>query len=443
MKKEGNYLFEKIQLQLYRRAVNELLDRHDTMENRVLKHSNYFQNVMRELENYTNFMGLQVKMDKELILFGRFRIYQKEIDTPRKLIVEMIDFIFYGVSAKVGRAEIVLRGGKEHEILTEVSRDYISKYVSGEQKKFTVAVKTAMYYKIKYSFENKEYFASLLWQFLYYAFGLDFYMVESNEDWLRLVKDLLEGVESGKSMAYIREDMQMLFDQWQLERIRHGQQVKFPPLTLKNFRHADALGLRGYTAIQSRVLNMDSGLDTVQIRNEMTAKYIELKIDRLMEKLCRTVELAEKLFHIRMPKEFKEYRLRSGEMQVNWKVEFLSDLCNENADRIAISEDELKELFSYMATLVIGSRIRSKNCNKRKGAFEDYTQRVFCLRSVWYEEIYGPCRTRGDKGNKALFDQQNAELWESKGMKNLRHWVKQTLEYLVYSEWTDENWNHA
>ena len=40
-------------------------------------------------------------------------------------------------------------------------------------------------------------------------------------------------------------------------------------------------------------------------------------------------------------------------------------------------------------------------------------------------------------------DQQNAELWESKGMKNLRHWVKQTLEYLVYSEWTDENWNHA
>lgn len=443
MKKEGNYLFEKIQLQLYRRVVYELLDRHDTMENRVLKHSNYFQNVMRELENYTNFMSLQVKMDKELILFGRFRIYQKEIDTPRKLIAEMIDFIFYGVSAKVGRAELVLRGGKEHEILTEVSRDYISKYVSGEQKKFTVAVKTALYYRIKYSFENREHFASLLWQFLYYAFSLNFYMIESNEDWLRLVKELLEGVESGKSMAYIREDMQMLFDQWQLERIRRGQQVKFPPLTLKNFRHADALGLRGYIAIQSKVLNMDSGLDTIQIRNEMTEKYIELKIDRLMEKLCRTVELAEKLFHIRTKKEFKEYRLRSGEMQVNWKVEFLSDLCDENADRIAISEDELKELFSYMATLVIGSRIHSKNCNKRKEAFEAYAQRIFCLRSVRYEEVYGSCRTRGDKRNKALFDQQNAELWESKGMKNLRHWVKHTLEYLVYSEWTDENWNHA
>lgn len=268
-------------------------------------------------------------------------------------------------------------------------------------------------------------------------------MVESNEDWLRLVKELLEGVESGKSMAYIRENMKMLFDQWQLERIRRGQQVKFPPLTLKNFRHADALGLKGYTAIQSRFFNMDIGLDTIQIRNEITAKYIELKIDRLMEKLCRTVELAEKLFHIRTSKEFKEYRLRSGEMQVNWKVKFLSDLCDENADRIAISEDELKELFSYMATLVIGSRIHSKNCNKRKGAFEDYAKRIFCLRSVRYEEVYGSCRTRGDKRNKALFDQQNAELWESKGMKNLRYWVKHTLEYLVYSEWTDENWNHA
>ena len=103
----------------------------------------------------------------------------------------------------------------------------------------------------------------------------------------------------------------------------------------------------------------------------------------------------------------------------------------------------LKELFSYMATLVIGSRIHSKNCNKRKEAFEAYAQRIFCLRSVRYEEAYGSSRTRGDKRNKALFDQQNAELWESKGMKNLRHWVKHTLEYLVYSEWTDENWNPA
>ena len=217
VKKEGNYLFEKIQLQLYRRAVYELLDRYDTMENRVLKHSNYFQNVMRELENYTNFMGLQLKMDKELILFGRFRIYQKEIDTPRKLIAEMIDFIFYGVSAKVGRAELVLRGGKEHEILTEVSRDYISKYVSGEQKKFTVAVKTALYYRIKYSFENREHFASLLWQFLYYAFSLDFYMIESNEDWLRLVKELL----------FRQVFVSLPDDVWEAAQLDHCNPVKY------------------------------------------------------------------------------------------------------------------------------------------------------------------------------------------------------------------------
>lgn len=276
---------------------------------------------------------------------------------------------------------------------------------------------------------------------MYYAFSLDFYMVESKEDWLRLMKKMLEDVECGKSMENLREDMQMSFDEWQLEKILYNQTIKFSPLTIKYFRHVDASGWIRYTEIQSRILNIDNGFDTVQIRNEMTIRYIDLKIDRLMEKLYKTVELAKKLFSTRSHEEIKTYKLQLGDEQTNWKIQFLSNLCDENANKITLSEGELKELLSYISMLIISNRIHSENCNKRKEEFEIYAKRIFNLKSVRYETIYGLCKTNGDRRNKELFDRQNAELWKSKVMQNLYKWVKRTLEYLVYSEWIDEHWN--
>ena len=92
--------------------------------------------------------------------------------------------------------------------------------------------------------------------------------------------------------------------------------------------------------------------------------------------------------------------------------------------------------------LIISNRIHSENCNKRKEEFEIYAKRIFNLKSVRYETIYGLYKTNGDRRNKELFDRQNAELWKSKVIQNLYKWVKRILEYLVYSEWIDEHWNH-
>ena len=118
------------------------------------------------------------------------------------------------------------------------------------------------------------------------------------------------------------------------------------------------------------------------------------------------------------------------------------NLCDENDNKIALSEGELKELLSYISMLIISNRIHSENCNKRKEEFEIYAKRIFNLKSVRYETIYGLCKTNGDRRNKELFDRQNAELWKSKVIQNLYKWVKRILEYLVYSEWIDEHWNH-
>lgn len=216
------------------------------------------------------------------------------------------------------------------------------------------------------------------------------------------MKKMLEDVECGKSMENLREDMQMSFDEWQLKKILYNQTIKFPPLTIKYFRHIDASGWIRYTEVQSRILNIDNGFDTVQIRNEMTIRYINLKIDRLMEKLYKTVELAEKSFSTRSHEEIKAYKLQLGDEQTNWKIQFLSNLCDENDNKIALSEGELKELLSYISMLIISNRIHSENCNKRKEEFEIYAKRIFNLKSVRYETIYGLCKTNGDRRNKEL-----------------------------------------
>lgn len=86
---------------------------------------------------------------------------------------------------------------------------------------------------------------------------------------------MLEDVECGKSMENLREDMQMSFDEWQLKKILYNQTIKFPPLTIKYFRHIDASGWIRYTEVQSRILNIDNGFDTVQIRERNDHKIYQ------------------------------------------------------------------------------------------------------------------------------------------------------------------------
>lgn len=260
---ENNYLFERIRLQLYKNAIDSLMKKYDTVENRILRESKVFKSFMGELENYTGFIRLQSRVDKELVSFGCFKPYNKVIDEPRKLVTEMMDFLFYGVYAKVGRVD-------EKGNLTEVWRDYISKYISGEQQKFTIAVKNAVHNRIKYNLENNEYFESLLWQFMYYVFGIDFYMVRSKKEWLDIVEKMLKDVMENKSVSDIREHMQMIFDRWQFKRLSGNKVIRFTPYDVKYFRFFDVLGLNWYQDTYSKVLSGDNGFDCLEIRNEMT-----------------------------------------------------------------------------------------------------------------------------------------------------------------------------
>ena len=326
---ENNYLFERMHLQLYKNAIDSLMKKYDTVENRILRESNIFKSFMGRLENYTNFIRLQARTDKELTSFGCFKPYNKVIDEPRKLVTEIMDFLFYGVYAKVGRVD-------ENGNLTEVWRDYISKYISGEQQKFTMAVKDAVYNRIKYNLENNEYFESLLWQFMYYAFGIDFYMVKEKEEWSSLVDTMLKDVMKNKSVSDIREHMQMIFDRWQFRRLSGNKVIRFTPYDVKYFRFLDVLGLNWYQDTHNKILSGDNGFDCLEIRNEITIKYIELKIDNHMKKLDATIELAEKLLKIKSPEEMTtEGRLRLGDEKNNWKYNLLYNMCDDTSQNLS------------------------------------------------------------------------------------------------------------
>lgn len=77
---ENNYLFESMRLQLYKNTIDSLINKYDTVENKILKESNIYKTFMGELENYTDFIRFQARIDKELTSFGCFKPYNKVID---------------------------------------------------------------------------------------------------------------------------------------------------------------------------------------------------------------------------------------------------------------------------------------------------------------------------------------------------------------------------
>lgn len=143
--------------------------------------SKIFKKIKFEFEDCISFIQLQIRINKELGTFGSCHcktnsIINTRIKDLREFISVIVEYLFYGVSTKIG---IINNKGE----LKEIYDDIIYLYISGNQKKFTKKVKTALYYRIEYHLNRNEYFFKLLWQLFYYVFGVDFYMLnDSNKN---------------------------------------------------------------------------------------------------------------------------------------------------------------------------------------------------------------------------------------------------------------------
>ncbi len=399
--------------------------------------SEIFKGFMEELDDGVNMIQLQARIDKELASFGCYKSFSKKIEDVRELITEMMQFLFNGVCAKIGFVD-------EKGYLKEVWRDCITKYVNGEQIKFTKTIKQAVLYRVKYHFEYSDYFEILLWQLMYYIFGIDFYMLRNgkNELWLYLVDKILDDVVKNYTVQEIKEHMQMVHDKLKYENCTDKER-RFAPNKLLFFRNLDSAGFERYTYIYENILSIDSGFDTGSIKNEMTVKYLCLKINSLFLKLDRAVAFIEELFKARTADEIiknhKQYHVFTDEKTIDWKRSLLCNMCGENETEIMIKETELRELEIYLASLVIESRFVKDSYDSRNEQLRIYIKKIIEMNFEDYESLYGSSRNNKEERMAVRFNRWNKELLKSHEVCELYNALKNMLDYLVYSEWIDEN----
>ena len=159
---------------------------------------------------------MQAMINKELGTFGSCHCRMNSVRNAgikgvREFVSVMVEYLFYGVSSKIG---VVNNKGE----IKEKHDDTIYLYISGNQKKFTKKVRKALYYRIKYHIDRNEYFFKLLWQMFYYVFGVDFYMINKsnkNDSWLLLIDKALLFIEKGKSMNVLEKCIRWQYDVFQ------------------------------------------------------------------------------------------------------------------------------------------------------------------------------------------------------------------------------------
>ena len=127
-----------------------------------------------------------------------------------------------------------------------------------------------------------------------------------------------------------------------------------------------------------------------------------------------------------------------GDEKENWKENFLYNKCDENAQKISISLDELEELSAWVASLIIGCRINGESCNK-KHEFMICAKRIADMRDVIFESIYKSYDRLFKDESEKHFNELNKELWKSEIVQNMYKFINKCLGFIVYSEYVDEN----
>lgn len=432
-KKRNEYSYEAACYQIFRNKIFYLLDKKDTKANKILKESDSFERFIKKINEHIKFLRLQAQIDNELSMFGYNLGYTKNIHDSRQLITEMMDYLFYGVYAKIGRKD-------EKNKISEVWRDTITKYINGEQNKFTKAVSDAIYYRIEYNLKNKDYFKSLVWQFMYYAFGIDFYMISCARDWLALIKIIFNCVMKNMTIADIGENVELIFDNEQYKKLIHNKKpIRFTPYEIKYFRQLDICGLNLYEKLGDEIKISDKGFDVAYIKGEMTVKYIKIKMNRIKKKYIDTVEFAEKLFGYKSPDNYDGAILVTNQVKESWKCYILKNRCDELCNKLSITVEEIKEMAHLVSAVIIGSRINRLGYENIKNEFKDCVKKIASLHETTYRKATDKYKNKKEERQAIEFHNTNKVLWRCDLIQELYKWTKMILGYIVYSEWIDDN----
>lgn len=443
LSRTNNYLiinaYFSLLLEDLNNSVNETAGK---SENYELFNNDTFQRVQQNLKDCINIMQLQIRVNKEIGTFGSCHCMMNSVKADnikdvRQFIAVIIDFLFYGVSTKKGR-DI---GNEETK---EVWSDIIYKYINGEQKKFSVKVKEALYYRIKHHLKNTEYFSKLLWQMFYYVFGVDLYMLNnfnSKEKWCDLFNEIFDIILQGGSMNELE-----VFVKWKYNCLWFENETEsFTPDEIEFFRKYNSIGFKKYIYIFDNLINTDRGFDVLNLKSEMTLKYIQLKINPLLEKLKNTVQFIESLLKSRTAEEFlnqyENYSVLISENQINWKYKIYCDLLDRNGERITIDIYQLEELIKYISVGINLNRLsESKYDFKRiRENIQRYIKIFLEMPNKKYRYYYDSGYNRKEEQKEESFNQTNIQFIKGSEIENLYTVLNMIYKYFIYSEWTDRN----
>ncbi|MDE6427204.1 MAG: hypothetical protein K2K89_13865 [Ruminococcus sp.] len=414
-------------------------------ENTSFFESDKFKEIKHELEDGVNFIQIQTMVNKELGTFGSCHykmnsVRNFEINEVREFVSVMVEYLFYGVSSKIG---VVNNKGE----IKEKHDDTIYLYISGNQKKFTKKVKEALYYRIKYHLDRNEYFFKLLWQMFYYVFGVDFYMINKsnkNDSWLLLIDKALLFIEKGKSMNVIEK-----YIRWQYDIFQYESEEKyifhFTPEEIDFFRKYDAVGYQIYNHIFFNLINIDTSVEVMELKNETIMKYIQIKTESLLAELNSTVKFIEELLKARSPGEFlsgyKQYYILYSENKINWKYKIYCDIVDEDNHRITMNKIKLEELMKFIAVYVTAVRIQGDKFKFDMGSDILWTcmEKLLQMPNRKYDYYYNKSNDSNDIRKGEIFDKTNMGFLDSDEIRNLYTMTKMMYKYIRYSEWIDKN----
>lgn len=398
-----------------------------------------FKRVIRKIRDSIRYIQLQARVNIEIGTFGSCHCKKNSVRTNRitdmrELIKVMVEYLFYGVSTKIGKEDDNCFSSKK---LKEIRSDIIYKYLNGEQKKFTNHVRNALYYRIKYylypneRIDGKEttispqQFGELLWQFFYYAFGIDFYMLrmDSSDDcirkehWCELVQMIFSTIMHKGTMPELERMVNKKFVEFQFK-MEEKLISRFTPDEIEFFRNQEISGLVKYDMIYKKAMLGDNDDEAQMWAFEIMRRLIEVKISDMFDK-------------VNMATDFIIQLLRAND--ANFKY--------ENIEKIAIDDTQLNEFIQWISTGMIANRRQNFRID-----FSEIKERLWSIinkfskmEHINYRGLYGESYDKEEKKKEKKFNAVNKEFLECDKIQRINLMMQRMYKYLLYEKWIDEN----
>ncbi len=431
-------------------------------ENSELMECGTFKRIIIKIRDSIRYIQLQARVNIEIGTFGSCHCMKNSVRTnkitnSRELIGTMVEYLFYGVSTKIGKEDDNCFLSQK---LKEIRSDIVYKYLNGEQKKFTNHVYDALKYRVRYylypnersdgkeTTTSPQQFGELLWQFFYYAFGIDFYMLRMDnsddrtrkEHWCELMRMIFKKIMNEETMSELDRMVNKKFVELQFK--MEGKFIsRFTPDEIEFFRHQETQGLANYDMIHKKAMLGEADHEAMSLAEDIMRRLIEAKIAAMLDRINKTKNLISHLLRTSDAKSFKyhqEYRLPIQEYNGNWKYNFYSFLKDGNGEPLAIDDTQLDEFMQWISTGVIANRHQNLKIDfsKIKEKLWILINEFFEMEQISYKTLYGESY---GKAEEEKFNVVNEKFLECDKIQNLNLMLQRMYKYLLYEDWIDAN----